>query len=121
MENPVNTRTSYHPTGLATPHVLMVTPYYFPHQGGVETHTYEVPRRLVGMGMQPTVLTIDTSGALPARETIEGVTVRRITAWPKGRNSYFTPQIGRIKDHGIGISTSGPTRQPTPTIGAGRS
>lgn len=78
------------------PRVLMVTPHYFPHQGGVETHTYEVARRLVDMGMRPTVLTINTSGALPTREVIEGVEVRRITAWPKGRDYYFTPQIGRI-------------------------
>ena len=82
--------------GYASPRVLMVTPHYFPHQGGVETHTYEVARRLVDMGMRPTVLTINTSGALPPREVIAGVEVRRITAWPKGRDYYFTPEIGRI-------------------------
>jgi glycosyltransferase involved in cell wall biosynthesis len=74
----------------------MVTPHYFPHQGGVETHTYEVARRLVDMHTRPTVLTIDMSGALPAREVIEGVEVRRIRAWPKGRDYYYTPEIGRI-------------------------
>ncbi len=78
------------------PRVLMVTPHYFPHQGGVETHTYEVARRLIGRGIQPTVLTIDTSGTLPAREVVDGVEIRRIMAWPKGRDYYYTPEIGRI-------------------------
>ena len=84
MGNSVDARIAQQQTGRTALRVLMVTPHYFPHQGGVETHTYEVARRLADSGMQPTVLTIDTSGELPAREVIEGVIVRRIMAWPKG-------------------------------------
>lgn len=75
--------------------VLMVTPHYFPHLGGIETHTYEVARRLVGSEVAPGVLTLDPSGTLPAAETVAGVPIRRVGAWPKGRDYYFAPAIAR--------------------------
>ena len=37
--------------------LLMVTPRYFPYVGGVETHVYEVARRLADVGVEVTVLT----------------------------------------------------------------
>ncbi len=76
-------------------HVLMVTAHYFPHLGGVETHTYEVARRLARRGVGAAVLTVDTTGQLPAAETIEGVTIERVPAWPQGHDYYFAPAIAR--------------------------
>lgn len=75
--------------------VLMVTPHYFPHLGGVETHTYEVARRLAHLGVAPSVLTTDTGGTLPATETVEEVPIRRIPAWPARRDYFFAPDIAR--------------------------
>lgn len=75
--------------------VLMVTAHYFPHLGGVETHTYEVARRLVRRDVDTTVLTIDTTGQLPPAETIEGVAIRRVPGWPRGRDYYLAPAIVR--------------------------
>lgn len=46
--------------------VLQVALRYFPFMGGVETHTYEVARRLARQGVDVTVLTTDTTGKLPA-------------------------------------------------------
>ena len=53
--------------------VLMVTAHYFPHLGGVETHTYEVARRLARRGVVTSVLAINASGQLPAVETLGSV------------------------------------------------
>ncbi len=73
--------------------VLMVTPHYFPHLGGVETHTYEVARRLARGGVDTGVLTIDTTGQLPAAETIEGVAIRRVRGWPRRDDVALAPAI----------------------------
>ncbi len=80
--------------------LLMVTPRYFPLMGGVETHVYEVARRLAQRGADVTVLTTalaeGPTGELPSVENVEGVTVRRVRAWPANRDYYFAPEIGRI-------------------------
>jgi glycosyltransferase involved in cell wall biosynthesis len=73
--------------------VLQVTPRYFPYTGGVESHVYQVSRRLARMGVEVTVLTTDPSGQLPAREQAEAVQIRRVRAWPAQRDYYFAPAI----------------------------
>lgn len=81
-------------------HVLMVAARYFPCTGGVETHVYEVGRRLAQSGIKVTVLTTDVSGQLPVAEELEGVHVRRVQAWPAHRDYYFAPDIYRFIMHG---------------------
>lgn len=73
--------------------VLLATPRYFPFTGGVETHVYEVARRLVTLGAEVTVLTTDPGGNLPANEQLEGVNIRRVGTWPKVEDFYFAPQM----------------------------
>ncbi len=73
--------------------VLLVTPRYFPYIGGVETHVYEVARRLVRAGVDVTVLTTDPGGQLPTVEQSEGVKIQRVRAWPAKRDYYFAPDI----------------------------
>jgi glycosyltransferase involved in cell wall biosynthesis len=80
---------------LHAPRVLMVTAHFFPHLGGVETHTYEVARRLARRDVRTSVLAIDASGQLPASETIEGVAVRRVPSWLKRGDYFFAPDIAR--------------------------
>ncbi len=75
--------------------LLFVTPFYFPYTGGVETHVYEVARRLAQAGVEVTVLTTDPSGKLPAREQIEKVTVQRVRTWPAQTDYGFAPAIYR--------------------------
>lgn len=75
--------------------VLQVTARYFPYMGGVETHVYEVSRRMASAGLEVSVLTSDPSGKLPAREVTEGVRIRRVRAWPANRDYYFAPGIYR--------------------------
>lgn len=73
--------------------VLMVTPRYLPWIGGVESHVYEVARRLARDGTDITVLTTDTTGKLPTRETMDGVEVERVRAYPAERDYYLAPGL----------------------------
>lgn len=83
-------------TGSGSLRVLMVAARYFPYTGGVETHVYEVGRRLAQAGIEVTVLTTDLSGQLPATEELEGVQVHRVRAWPSNKDYYFAPGIYRF-------------------------
>ena len=80
--------------------VLLVAARYLPYMGGLETHVYEVGRRLVGAGVEVTVLTTDVSGTLPTVEDIEGKKIRRVRAWPAKRDYYFAPGIYSAITHG---------------------
>jgi glycosyltransferase involved in cell wall biosynthesis len=76
--------------------VLQVTPRYFPYAGGVESHVYQVSRRLARAGVEVTVLTTDPSGKLLASEEADAVHIRRVLAWPAHGDYYFAPDIYRI-------------------------
>jgi glycosyltransferase involved in cell wall biosynthesis len=77
--------------------VLVVCHRYFPEVGGIETHIYEVLKRLSkNSAFNFTLLTTDLSGKLPVEEEIDGVTVRRVPAWPRNRDYYLAPSIPGI-------------------------
>lgn len=76
--------------------LLLVTARYFPYMGGIETHTYEVARRLARRQVEVTVLTSDPSGQLAPYEEVEGIQIRRVKAWPADRDYYFAPGIRRV-------------------------
>lgn len=78
------------------PQVLMVTARSFPDMGGIETHVYEVARRLVEAGVRVTVLTTDRTGQHPAAEEAEGVSIRRVRAFPAHRDYYFAPGLAGV-------------------------
>ena len=79
------------------PRILMVSARYLPDLGGIETHIYEVARRLSALhGFEITVLVTDRTGSLPCQEVIEGITVVRVPAWPRRRDYYFAPQISAV-------------------------
>lgn len=80
--------------------VLLVAARCFPYMGGLETHVYEVGRRLVCAGVEVTILTTDVSGKLPTFEELEGMRVRRVRAWPANKDYYFAPSIYRIITRG---------------------
>jgi glycosyltransferase involved in cell wall biosynthesis len=80
--------------------VLMVTPVYAPHIGGVERCVQEVSRRLGRRGVDITVLTTDPKREAPPREQADGVTIIRVAAWPRRRDYYFAPDVYRIVSRG---------------------
>ena len=77
--------------------VLMVCARYLPDMGGTETHVYEVARRFAGSeGFDITVLATDRTRRLPRREILDGITVLRVPAWPRGRDYYLAPAIAAV-------------------------
>ncbi|MER8395586.1 glycosyltransferase family 4 protein [Mesorhizobium sp. M1340] len=73
--------------------ILMVAARCYPLIGGIETHIQEVGPRLVARGHAVDVLTTDPSGELPVEEEVRGMRVRRVPAWPRGRDLYVAPGI----------------------------
>lgn len=76
--------------------VLLVAARYFPYMGGLETHVYEVGRRLARAGIKVTVLTTDVTNRLPPIEESENIQIRRVRSWPANKDYYFAPEIYRI-------------------------
>lgn len=73
--------------------VLIAVARFHPYVGGLETHIYEVGRRLARSDIDVTILTTDLSGRLPKVEEWEGMHIRRVPAWPANRDYYFSPEI----------------------------
>ncbi len=80
--------------------VLMVTARFLPHVGGTEIHTYELARRLVGRGVDVTVLTTELDPARLSSDVRHGFPVVRVKAWPRGRDWYVAPGIPRVVGDG---------------------
>jgi glycogen synthase len=76
--------------------VLMASAQYFPHAGGVETHIYEVGRRLVEAGVEVTVMTTDPTGILRPFENSHGMWIRRVRSYPINADYYFAPAMYRM-------------------------
>jgi glycosyltransferase involved in cell wall biosynthesis len=77
--------------------ILMVCARYLPDMGGIETHVHEVARRLCRMSeFDVTVLTTDRTRSRPRSETIDGLSVIRVPAWPRGRDYYRAPGIATV-------------------------
>jgi len=61
-------------------HILIVTHYFPPHIGGIETVAYNQAKRLVALGNTVTVVT-SRIGSKESRSTIDGIQVIRVGAW----------------------------------------
>jgi glycosyltransferase involved in cell wall biosynthesis len=75
------------------PYVAQVTPQSRPSLGGVQTHVEEVARRMTGLGIATVVISTDATGRLPHREVLDGISVERWKAWPKGLDWYLSPGV----------------------------
>jgi len=81
--------------------VLVVTPRFFPDIGGIETHVYETARRINRDGdVRVDVLTTDQHQAYPRVETVEGIQVTRVPAYPKQRDYLFAPRLAGMLSAG---------------------
>lgn len=61
-----------------TPRVLVLSPYYYPVIGGVESNAERFARFLVNAGVDTRVLTKRLATTLPDRETRHGVPIERV-------------------------------------------
>lgn len=77
------------------PRVLMVTPRSPLAQGGVERHVMEVSRRMAATGVHVEVLCADPELDAAKTETRDGVRIRTVRAWPRGRDWFLAPGIWR--------------------------
>lgn len=76
--------------------ILMVAHRFPPYTGGVETHVSELSRRVAAdPGFEVEVLTTDPDQEQPPHEVVDGVTVSRVPAWPRGSDLYVSPDIYR--------------------------
>jgi glycosyltransferase involved in cell wall biosynthesis len=77
--------------------VLMVAPSFPPYRGGVETHVFEVGRRLAADAgrWDVKVLTTDLQGRLPEVERSEGMQIERVPAYPRHADLYWSPEVYR--------------------------
>ena len=75
--------------------VAMVAARYPPLLGGIETHVYEVARRMAALGLDLTVLTTDVSGRLAPHEEDGPLVVRRFPARPRHGDLHVSPALAR--------------------------
>jgi glycosyltransferase involved in cell wall biosynthesis len=75
--------------------VLMVTPRSPLEQGGVERHVSEVSRRMAAAGAEVEVLCTDPEISAATSEERDGVRIRTVRAWPRGRDWYLAPRLWR--------------------------
>jgi glycogen(starch) synthase len=71
--------------------ILIVTSRFFPHRGGLETVVYHLVKELSSRGYPVRTLTSRYPKELPARELVDGVTVRRLF--------FIYPELSYLK-HG---------------------
>lgn len=84
-----------------TLNILFATPRFFPAQGGVENHVYQVATRLVARGHRATVFTTNDNGTLPDAAEIDGVSIRRFKHLPRHSDAFLSPDLYRaIVRHG---------------------
>ncbi len=60
------------------PRLLVLTPYYFPVVGGVETHTRQIVRALSTDGFDIVVVTKRLSSGEAQPEELDGVRITRV-------------------------------------------
>jgi len=75
-------------------HILQVTPYFYPHFGGVESHVMGLSEGLMNLGHEVEVVTSRYS-RMPETEKIKGIKVTRLPQWV---NLYNTPVVTAIQE-----------------------
>lgn len=95
IAKPDDTEAAHPSAAGGAPRVLMVTPRSPLQQGGVERHVMEVSRRMAAAGVQVEVLCADPELSQATTETRDGVRIRTVRAWPRGRDWYFAPGLWR--------------------------
>jgi len=71
--------------------IAFVTPRFYPEIGGVETHVFEIARRMKEFDVE--VLATDPSGKLAKAEEIEEIKVRRFKSFAPGNAYFFSPEL----------------------------
>ena len=79
--------------------IAVITEYFHPAIGGINTHVFESARRMVRRGHRVTVHTCRYDPSLAARDRIDGIGVRRYGAMPGIRRfGGFFPEVDADAD-----------------------
>ena len=74
--------------------IIQVCPRFFPDIGGIETHVYEISKRLAkDSNNEVYVYTTDPTGKLPKKQIIDGIHVRRFKSFAPNEAYFFSLQL----------------------------
>ncbi len=76
--------------------IVQVSPFFYPHAGGVESHVRAISGELARQGHEVTVLTSRHRPDLPESEAFEGYRVVRTRMWGSPFNTPISPQTARV-------------------------
>lgn len=76
--------------------ILQVSPYFYPHVGGVESHVLDLSKELASRGHEVSVLTTNM-GKMPERESMLGFEIVRVKPLSIVLNTPIVPRVrGRV-------------------------
>ncbi|HKZ23955.1 MAG TPA: glycosyltransferase family 4 protein [Thermoplasmata archaeon] len=79
--------------------IVQVSPWYYPHLGGVESHVRALSRELAARGHDVTVVTTRYDPSLPQEEIVDGVRVVRVKPRAILMRTPIVPQTrSRLRD-----------------------
>jgi glycosyltransferase involved in cell wall biosynthesis len=76
--------------------IVQVTPFFYPHAGGVESHVRSLAGEFVRLGHEVTVVTSRHDRSLPVEEQFEGYRVLRAKTWSVAYNTPIAPATRRL-------------------------
>jgi len=76
--------------------IVQVSPFFYPHAGGVESHVRSVAGELARLGHDVTVVTSRHDRSLPEEERFEGYRVLRAKTWGVLYNTPIAPATRRL-------------------------
>jgi glycosyltransferase involved in cell wall biosynthesis len=76
--------------------IVQVSPFFYPHAGGVESHVRSLAREFARQGHAVTVLTSRHDPTLPSEETFEGYRILRAPTWGVLYNTPIAPATQRL-------------------------
>jgi glycosyltransferase involved in cell wall biosynthesis len=72
--------------------IIQVSPRFYPYIGGIETHVFEISKRLAKKH-DVHVFTTDPSGELPKEECISGIKIKRFNSFAPNEAFFFSPEL----------------------------
>jgi len=76
--------------------IVQVSPFFYPHAGGVESHVRSLAGEFVRLGHDVTVVTSRHDRRLPVEERFEGYRVLRAKTWSVLYNTPIAPATRRL-------------------------
>ncbi len=75
--------------------IAQLTPYFYPHLGGVESHVLELSKQLIERGHDVIVVTTKLEGT-EKREKVEGVPVKRVEPMTIQYSTPVVPEVRKV-------------------------